>query len=90
MLANEAQLKTRYGLEPESIQLQAQPGKKGGGERLQDLKIPLPDLPEADAAGAPHGGQGGHGLLSTPQPAEDAIPHRATGIGPGPNSAGWQ
>ena len=36
-------------------------------------------MPEADAAGASRGGQGGHGLPSTPQPAEDAIPHRSTG-----------
>ena len=52
--------------------------KKGGRERLQDTNVPLPDLPEA-AAGAARGGQGGHGLPSTPQPAEDAIPHRSTG-----------
>ena len=35
-------------------------GKKGGRERLQDTNVPLLDLPEADAAGAPRGGPGGH------------------------------
>ena len=80
-LANEALLKTWYGVEPESSAglSQAQPGKKGDRERLQDTNVPLPDIPEANAAGASHGGQGGHGLPGTPQPAQDAIPHRLTG-----------
>ena len=56
-----------------------QPGKKDGRECLQDTNVPLPDIPEADAAGASHGGQGGHGQPSTTQPAEDVIPHRSTG-----------
>ena len=74
--------------------LQAQPGKKGGRERLRETNILLPDIIEANAAGASHGGQGGHGLPSTPQPAEDVIPHRLTGRlwgrWPAPNSVGGQ
>ena len=54
--------------------------------------LTYPDLPEADAAGAPRGGQGGHSLPRTPQPAEDAKHHRSTrwlwSRGPGPDSAG--
>ena len=37
-----------YGLEPEGVLPQAQPGKKGGGECLRDTNIQLSDIPEAD------------------------------------------
>ena len=69
----------RRGMERESLKLQAQPGKKGRRERLRDPNVSLPDLSEADAAGAIDGGPGGHGLSSTAQPAKDEIPHRSTG-----------
>ena len=68
--------------------------QKGGGKCLRHTNIPLSHIPEADTAGASHGGKGGHGLPSTPQPAADAIPHRPTGQAwarwPAPNSAGGQ
>ena len=53
--------------------------EKDGRECLWDTDVTLPNIPEANAAGASCYGQGGHGLPSTPQPAEDAIPHRSTG-----------
>ena len=68
-----------YGLEPESLQLQAQLRKKGRSECLWDPNSPLLDLPEANSAGTPSGDQFGHGLPSTAQPAMDEIPHRSTG-----------
>ena len=63
-----------------------------GRRVMENINVPLLDIPEANAARASRRGQGGYGLPSTPQPAEDAIPHRSTGQlcgrWPATNSAG--